>query len=185
MIGTFLSGAFSIIIFDIIDTVFILVFLFEAIMKIISFGFVDGKGTYLQDNWNRIDFIICCVSIIDLQAILAKYAAGGDTSGSLNFLRVLRILRTLRPLRFISHNVQLKIIINSLFDSIIPIGNVLIIVIVIIIVFSIVGMNLFGNIYNTCYVKDPIGLTAFISIEGFSDIKYSNLEDQIKAVNNF
>jgi hypothetical protein len=182
IIGTFIEGELSTIILDAVDVFFIFIFLFEMVMKIISLGFVMGEGTYLKDNWNRIDFIICCVSIIDLQGILGKYSLGSESSGSLNFLRVLRILRTLRPLRFISHNVQLKIIINSLFDSIIPIGNVLIIVLVIIIVFSIVGMNLFSDVYNTCYIEDPNKKTPFIAVQNFTDIIYNSLEAQIDAV---
>jgi hypothetical protein len=187
ILGTFefLEGELTSIVLDAVDVFFIFVFLFEMIMKIVSFGFAMGEGTYIKDNWNRIDFIICCVSIIDLQAILSKYFSGNEGGTSLNFLRVLRILRTLRPLRFISHNVQLKIIINSLFDSIIPIGNVLIIVLVIIIVFSIIGMNLFSDVYNTCYIEDPNNKTPFIAVANFTDIIYKTLEDQINAVKNF
>jgi hypothetical protein len=151
MLDTFVSGKSSDFIFDMADIAFTVIFLFEMLSKIVAFGLVIGDGTYLKDNWNKIDFIIVCVSIIDLQGLISKYT--GEIKGSsLNFLKVLRLLRLLRSLRFISHNVQLKLIITSLFDSIVPILNVLFIVLVVFFMFSIVGMNLFYDLYNTCYV---------------------------------
>lgn len=185
IIDTFISGQMGDVIFDSIDIFFTFVFLFEMILKIVSLGFVIGNGTYLKDNWNRIDFIIVVVSIIDLQGILQKYAAGRISNSSLNFLRVLRLLRTLRPLRFISHNVQLKIIITALFDSIVPITNVLIIVVVVLLVFSIVGMNLFYDLYHTCYTVDPKGSTPFIYVENFTDFTFNSMDEAIDRVTKF
>jgi len=182
IIDTFIAGNLADIIFDMIDIVFTIVFLVEMCLKIISLGFVLGEGTYLKDNWNRIDFLIVCVSIIDLQGLLSKYTSGKLSNSSLNFLKVLRLLRTLRPLRFISHNVQLKIIITSLFDSIVPIANVLIIVVVILLVFSIVGMNLFYDLYHTCYIPDPTSLTPFISVKNFTEYSFKSSEESIKTV---
>jgi len=185
IIDTFIAGSLATIIFDMVDIFFTFVFLAEMILKIVSLGFVFGQGTYLKDNWNRIDFIIVCVSIIDLQGILTKYTSGKLSGSSLNFLKVLRLLRTLRPLRFISHNVQLKIIITSLFDSIVPIANVLIIVVVILLVFSIVGINLFYDLYHNCYIPDPTGLTPFITaVSNFTEYVFSSSEEAQRKVIN-
>lgn len=175
IIGTFLNGATSAIIFDMIDIFFTMVFLAEMIFKIVALGFVLDEGSYLKDNWNKIDFVIVMVSLIDLQNLISKYT-GSVSSSSLNFLKVLRLLRTLRPLRFISHNVQLKIIITALLDSIGPIANVLIIVFIILLVFSIVGMTLFYELYHTCYV--PSSITPFTPILNFTDyMNFTNPDD--------
>ena len=180
IIDTFLSGALSVVIFDALDIVFTLIFLTEMVLKTIAFGFVLGEGSYLKDNWNRIDFVIVVVSIIDLQNLISKYT-GKTTSSSLNFLKVLRLLRTLRPLRFISHNVQLKIIITALLDSIGPIANVLIIVIIILIIFSIIGMNLFYELYHTCYIRNSI--TPFAPVLNFTDyLNFTNPQDYNKII---
>jgi hypothetical protein len=154
ILDTFISGYTSEHIFDYCDIVFTLIFLGEMILKLVAHGFVIGEGTYIRDNWNRIDFIIVVVSIIDLQGLITKMI-GTASNSSLGFLKVLRLLRTLRPLRFISHNVQLKLIITALFDSIEPIMNVLMVVLVVFIMFSIVGMNLFTDLYHTCYEGNP------------------------------
>ena len=42
-------------------------------------------------------------------------------------IKILRLLRTLRPLRFISHNINLKIVVTALLESVSAIINVLIV----------------------------------------------------------
>ena len=152
ILDTFIAGYTSVFVFDMVDLGFNIIFLIEMVLKVISLGFVFDEGSYLRDNWNKIDFIIVLVSLIDIQSYVEKYINNTPTSNSMNFLKVLRLLRTLRPLRFISHNVQLKLIIVSLFDSILPIINALCIVLIVLFMFSIVGINLFANLYHNCYV---------------------------------
>jgi voltage-dependent calcium channel L type alpha-1D len=40
-------------------------FVGEALIKIISMGFIIGENTYLKDSWNILDFIIVCSSILN------------------------------------------------------------------------------------------------------------------------
>ena len=154
---TFLAGYTFVLIFDFADAVFNLIFLLEAVVKICALGFVMDEGSYLRDNWNKIDIIIVICSIFDFENLVEKYIIGNQSTSSVQFLKVLRLLRTLRPLRFISHNVQLKLIITSLFDSILPILNALFIVIVVYYMFSIVGINLFYESLHNCYVLQDDG----------------------------
>ena len=81
------------------DAFFTFFFLLEAIIKWISIGFVQDKGSYLRESWNRLDFFIVLVSILD-------YSFEGI---NIPIIKILRTLRTLRPLRFISFNTQLKL----------------------------------------------------------------------------
>ena len=157
ILDTFISGYTFVLIFDVVDAFFNSVFLVEAAIKICALGFVLDEGSYLRDNWNKIDIIIVICSIFDFENLIEKYAIGNTSSSSLQFLKVLRLLRTLRPLRFISHNVQLKLIITSLFDSILPICNALFIVIVVYYMFSIVGISLFYENLHNCYVMENDG----------------------------
>ena len=90
------------------------------------------------------------------------------TASSFQFLKVLRLLRTLRPLRFISHNMQLKLIITSLFESILPICTALFIVLVIFYIFSIVGISIFYNSFHNCYVMKTDGTFA-LAISSFEN----------------
>jgi hypothetical protein len=55
---TFLNGYFSVLVFDISDIAFNFVFLIEALFKICAMGFCFDDGSYLRDNWNKIDALI-------------------------------------------------------------------------------------------------------------------------------
>lgn len=75
-----------------------MVFIVEAALKIFALGFVIGKGTYLRDPWNILDFCIVVFSIFNWLIALAP------TTISVSFLRGFRALRALRPLRMVSKN---------------------------------------------------------------------------------
>lgn len=67
------------------------VFCLEALLKIISLGFVlNGSKSYLFESWNVLDFLIVSFSVVSLSI---------DTN--LSFVKVLRVARILRPLRLI------------------------------------------------------------------------------------
>lgn len=38
------------------------------ILKVISYGFVMDKGSYLRDSWNKLDFLIVLVGIIEISS---------------------------------------------------------------------------------------------------------------------
>ena len=168
ILDTFLSGYTFVLIFDCVDAFFNIIFLLEALIKICALGFVGDEGTYLSDNWNRIDIIIVFCSIFDFVTLIEKYGVGNQSSSSLQFLKVFRLLRTLRPLRFISHNIQLKLIITSLFESITSILVSLAIVIVVYYMFSIVGISIFYESLHNCYVLQNNG-SFKLAISSFND----------------
>ena len=168
ILDTFVNGYFWVLAFDVCDLFFNIVFLIECFVKVIALGFVMDEGSYLRDNWNKIDLFIVAFSLLDFYSLYTKYLTDSQGRSSLQFLKVLRLLRILRPLRFISHNGQLKLIISSLFDSILPICNALFIVLVVFFMFSIVGISLFYSNYHNCYVYDNDGTTFKIADNAFS-----------------
>ena len=185
ILDTLITGYISVLTFDILDVVFNLIFLFEAIIKICALGFVLDEGSYLRDNWNKIDIIIVICSIFDFVSLIQKYIIGNQTNSSLQFLKVLRLLRTLRPLRFISHNIQLKLIIISLFDSILPIINALLIVIVVYYIFSIVGISLFYESFHNCYKMNSNGSFG-LAVDSFdSEMADAGISNDKESISNF
>jgi hypothetical protein len=190
MLDTFIDSSVSSTVFDILDIIFTMIFISEMVLKVISLGFIMDEGSYLHDNWNRIDFLIVIVSLIDLENLVNKFNGSQAGAGALGFLKVLRLLRTLRPLRFISKNVQLKLIITSLFDSIEAILGVLAIVLVIFFAFSIVGMNLFYDLYSTCYmVSNPYNLPILtfkddLAAKGIGSTDYQAIFEYVNNFNN-
>lgn len=67
------------------------------------------------------------------------------TSIDLPFIKILRLLRTLRPLRFISHNVNMKMVVIALLESLGGMVNVIIVVTMIWLMFAILGISLLGS----------------------------------------
>ena len=184
IIDTFVRGYTYVLIFDFVDTFFNVVFLIEAIIKICALGFALDEGSYLSDNWNKLDIIIVICSIFDYENIFKKYVIHAKNNSSSQFLKVLRLLRTLRPLRFISHNEKLKLIIMSLVDSILPIVNALFIVIVVFYLFSIVGISLFYENFHNCYVyKDGLFDLAINSFE--DSLVEFNIKNDMVSISNF
>ena len=185
VIDTFVNGYEFVLAFDILDAIFNIIFLLECLIKICAMGFVVDEGSYLTDNWNRIDIIIVICSAFDFQNLFTKYFTTGRGTSSVQFLKVIRLLRTLRPLRFISHNVSLKLIITSLFDSILPIINALFIVIVVYYIFSIVGISLFYSNMHNCYILNSEGYFD-LAIESFNDILLDyEIPDDMVSISNF
>jgi hypothetical protein len=78
----------------------------EMIIKVIPMGFVFSKGTYLRDNWNKMDCLVVITGWIEV------YSKGSTINMS-----ALRALRVLRPLRSITRIRGMKIILLSLIRS--------------------------------------------------------------------
>lgn len=73
-----------------IDVFTTLVFIFECLLKIITFGFVsNGRTSYLRDIWNLVDFFVVLMSILSLSPV-------ANVVKSLKMFRVMRVLRLFR-----------------------------------------------------------------------------------------
>lgn len=127
---------------DIVDNLFNFLFLGEMLVKLIALGIIMDDGSYLRDNWNRLDFFIVNASIIEF--IFKDF--------DLPIIKIFRMLRTLRPLRFISHNVAMRLIVGALIESVGSIFNVLSVVSVMFLIFAIVGTSFFGGGFWYCSI---------------------------------
>jgi len=67
-------------------------------------------------------------------------------------IKILRLLRTLRPLRVISHNVAMKLIVASLFESVGGLFNVMIVVVAVWMMFAIFAINIFAGKFFYCSI---------------------------------
>lgn len=103
--------------------------------KIVALGFVMDDGSYLRESWNVMDCFIVFTSTLDMCL----------TNVDIPVIKILRLLRTLRPLRVISHNVAMKLIVNSLFMSVGAIFNVIIVILCVWLMFAIFAINMFAG----------------------------------------
>lgn len=125
---------------DIVSTSY---FALELAMKVIVLGFALDEFSYLREPWNILDGGVVMLSILAL-----ALANSGFT-----WVRALRTLRVLRPLRVISRIPQLKVVVNTVFQSTPMLGNVVAIASVFFLIFGILGMRLFMGKFHWC--TDP------------------------------
>ncbi|CAI2380762.1 unnamed protein product [Moneuplotes crassus] len=134
------------------DILFSCIFMIEACMKIIAFGFFknhfQGITPYIYNPWNVLDFFVVLTSIFDIY--FSYVASAGSESENLNSLKALRAIRALRPLRMISRNEGLKIAIQALLSSLPAIGNVVIILLLFLLIFAILGVSFFKGSFYSC-----------------------------------
>lgn len=123
---------------DALDDFFTAVFAWEFLLKSVAVGFMNDKLSYLKDNWNKLDFVITIISLLDASV----------NSINVPIIKLFRLLRALRPLKLINHNLSMKIAVSALMESIKAICNVLVVIIIIWLVFAILGVSLLsGKLY--------------------------------------
>ena len=89
---------------DKVDTAFTAWYTLEASMKIVGFGFIMHKKSYLRDYWNVLDFTVVIIGLISLIPNVPN-------------LKSLRTMRVLRPLRSINAVSSMKRLIRTLLLS--------------------------------------------------------------------
>ena len=120
------------------------VFTFEALVKIIAFGFIVNKHSYLRNPWNIMDFFVVA------SALLSIALAGVSFLSVIKIVRVVRIVRVLRPLRVVSKYRGLQIAITCLVKSIPGVLQLQVIVVFALMLFSVLHTMLFSGKFNIC-----------------------------------
>ncbi len=123
-----------------VDYILTIIFTGEMVLKIVAYGFVMHKGSYLRNNWNILDFVIVIISIFSL----------GGGSSQYKWLKSLRTFRALRPLRMISRNQGMKLVVKAMLAAMPEMVNVALICTLIFMIFAIIGVNNYKGKFNAC-----------------------------------
>ena len=124
---------------DIIDNIIQYLFLFEIIMKMLTFEFKLWK--YFMDGWNVFDFVV----------VMGAFAPAAG-----NFILVLRLLRLLRVLKLMRAVKQLQVILYALGKGAYSMLFISIILFLFFYFFAIAGVTFFGE-------SDPVHFGALHS----------------------
>eukprot|EP01083_Nonionella_stella_P212239 766690_1 len=170
-----------------LDTVLVIIFTIEMILKIFIMGLVGMEGAYLNDTWNQLDAGIVITSIIP--KIL------GSSGG---ILGTFRVLRAFRPLRIAARYEELRIVLTALGRSLPAMFNVFGVLLFFWLIFGILSVQLFGGKFYDCYGLDEdtylniathgIGSTDMAKCESMggvwlnSDYHFDNILDALKAL---
>uniref|UniRef100_A0AAG5D6S3 Ion transport domain-containing protein n=1 Tax=Anopheles atroparvus TaxID=41427 RepID=A0AAG5D6S3_ANOAO len=139
-------------ILQIFDDIIFAFFSLEMTIKIVAMG-AWGKGTYLADSWNRLDFFIVLAGALE-------YCLQVE---NLN-LTAIRTIRVLRPLRAINRIPSMRILVMLLLDTLPMLGNVLLLCFFVFFIFGIVGVQLWeGILRQRCVIKLPDNVSPPVS----------------------
>lgn len=118
-----------------LDKIFTGIYTAEAVLKIIAYGFVVHRKSYLRDSWNVLDFVTLIISYISLVPSIPN-------------LKAMRILKVMRPLRSINAMPTMKKLFTTLLMSIPHIVQVVLFLLFIFAIFGILGNQLFSGALN-------------------------------------
>ena len=121
----------------VLEWVYLYIFTFELVTKMIAYGLYNHTHSYLRDAWCQLDFVV--VSLAWLPVIWP--ATFGNMSA-------IRSVRALRPLRALKRVPGMPVLVGSILQAIPALGNVAGLSAFTFIVFGIVGMNLFRGILH-------------------------------------
>ena len=131
---------------DLLDTIFTFIYLFECVGKIIVMGFSGHKHAYLSDAWNKLDFVIVLISLLNF--------VPGLNPG---FLKALRAARVLRPLKSISKLGAMKLLMRVIVVSMQGLANVFVFLSFVFGIFAILGLHVYNGVqYNYCRETEEI-----------------------------
>ena len=159
----------------IVDTLFTLLFLFEAVVKIR----VQGFSEYWSDGWNRFDFIIVLIALPSCINVFGPVLPG---TSILLSLRTMRAFKSFRLLKFVPNVESLLNGIKLAFKAsyIVAIG-----LIVLLLVFSIVTTFLFGSSAPQYFGNPALSVYSIFrlfTIEGWYDMPEAIAENSGSAM---
>uniref|UniRef100_A0A3Q3A0Y4 Ion transport domain-containing protein n=1 Tax=Kryptolebias marmoratus TaxID=37003 RepID=A0A3Q3A0Y4_KRYMA len=128
----------------------------EMLVKMVALGVIGQKG-YLGDTWNRLDFFIVIVGMLE-------YSLDGHNVS----LSAIRTVRVLRPLRAINRVPSMRILVTLLLDTLPMLGNVLALCFFVFFIFGIVGVQLWaGLLRNRCFMGEDVRIYNITFLNGY------------------
>ncbi|MEM6963262.1 MAG: ion transporter [Bacteroidota bacterium] len=157
-----------------IDHLFALLFLIEAIVKIV----VEKPRKYFANSWNIFDFIIVVISIPSLLTFIPFFAM--HDYGILKVLRLFRMIRMVRFLKFIPH---MAMIMAGLSRALKASVFVIIVLLFLNFMLALFTCHFYGEIAPQ-YFGDP-GISAYTIFQLFTVEGWNEIPDVVlKETNN-
>ncbi|EGT30002.1 hypothetical protein CAEBREN_28992 [Caenorhabditis brenneri] len=127
------------------------IFCLECVLKIIAFGFVLHKGSYLRSGWNIMDFIVVVSGVVTMLPFGTAIQTANQPVDTVD-LRTLRAVRVLRPLKLVSGIPSLQVVLKSILCAMAPLLQIGLLVLFAIIIFAIIGLEFYsGAFHSACY----------------------------------
>jgi len=126
------------------NVVFTWLFIYEMGSKLLAIG----VGKYCADKMNYIDGSVVLLSVVEMVADLILAGDGGSNLAQFKALRMLRTFRVFRIARLLRALESMQTIIQVMVKSYKSFIYITILMFLFIYIFSLLGVELFGNKFN-------------------------------------
>ena len=121
---------------DMCEIAYLYIFTFELCVKMLAYGILCHRDSYLRDAWCQLDFVV--VTLAWLPVLIPTF---GNYSA-------IRTVRTLRPLRALKRVPGMPVLVQSILSALPRVGNVCALCGFIFLVFAIVGVEAFKGVLH-------------------------------------
>lgn len=135
----------SLALMEMLNAVFTIVFIVEFLVRISGQGFIFTKNAYFNDAWNRMDLLVLTFACIEISGVFPDG----------KILKIARLARSLRPLRLMKRNAGMRVVIDALLCTMVPVSYVFLFATFTFVVFALIGQGLFGGKLARCQDSEP------------------------------
>jgi hypothetical protein len=115
-------------------------YVLEMVLKILGFGFVSYRFSYLRDPWNWLDFFVIIATFASISGLVI-------TSSSTKPI-YFASLKIISPLRTIKSIPRLRLLIQAILDSLPVLYDMLKVILLVFGCFAILGVQLFPKVFT-------------------------------------
>ncbi|XP_051987465.1 voltage-dependent T-type calcium channel subunit alpha-1H-like isoform X1 [Xyrauchen texanus] len=140
--------------------VFTIVFIIEALLKLVAFGF----RKFFKDRWNQLDLSIVLLSIMGIMLEEIKMNAALPINPTI--IRIMRVLRIARVLKLLKMATGMRALLDTVMQALPQVGNLGLLFMLLFFIYAALGVELFGKL--KCNDNNPCeGLSRHATFENF------------------
>ncbi|XP_040295213.1 voltage-dependent T-type calcium channel subunit alpha-1H isoform X3 [Bufo bufo] len=140
--------------------VFTIVFVFEALLKLVAFGF----RRFFKDRWNQLDLAIVLLSIMGIT--LEEIEINASLPINPTIIRIMRVLRIARVLKLLKMATGMRALLDTVVQALPQVGNLGLLFMLLFFIYAALGVELFGKL--VCTEDNPCeGLSRHATFENF------------------
>ncbi|KAL6065679.1 hypothetical protein STEG23_028040 [Scotinomys teguina] len=140
--------------------VFTIVFVFEAALKLVAFGF----RRFFKDRWNQLDLAIVLLSIMGIA--LEEIEMNAALPINPTIIRIMRVLRIARVLKLLKMATGMRALLDTVVQALPQVGNLGLLFMLLFFIYAALGVELFGRL--ECSEDNPCeGLSRHATFTNF------------------
>uniref|UniRef100_A0A672MDK4 Voltage-dependent T-type calcium channel subunit alpha n=1 Tax=Sinocyclocheilus grahami TaxID=75366 RepID=A0A672MDK4_SINGR len=139
---------------------FTLVFVIEAVLKLVAFGF----RRFFKERWNQLDLAIVLLSIMGIT--LEEIDLNASLPINPTIIRIMRVLRIARVLKLLKMATGMRALLDTVVQALPQVGNLGLLFMLLFFIYAALGVELFGKL--ECTEENPCeGLSRHATFQNF------------------